>query len=325
MKPAFSVSVGGVSVTGNLVDRLLQLEVTDQEGSQSDTCRLMIDDRDGVLGIPQRGSVMAIAMGYRESGVRAMGLFTVDSVTIRGWPRQMEISGKSMDFLKLMKEQRTKHYEKKTVGQICGEIASRHGLQNNCTGTVAQLQMDRGQTEVSDAHFLQQIADEHDSVFAVKDGALTLKKKGENITGFAIIMHPGNVMSYQLSFQDRNAHKGGDADWWDRKAARRQRSKKYGSSRGGRTSSPATSRSSKLHTNGKQEADDAAQSRVNALSRAELKLNMTIVGDPSFRAEMILIVAGVRAGVDGSYRIKSVVHALSNDGYKTNIEAEGLA
>jgi hypothetical protein len=33
----------------------------------------------------------------------------------------------------------------------------------------------------------------------------------------------------------------------------------------------------------------------------------------------------VRAVVDGAYRIKSVVHSLTQDGYKTNIEAEGLA
>jgi phage protein D len=227
-----------------------------------------------------------------------------------------------------MKEQRTKHYEKKTVKDIVGEIASRHGLSNDCTGTIAQLKLDRGQTEVSDAHFLQTLADEHDCVFAVKDDKLTFKKKGENIQGFAIITHPGNVMSYSLSFQDRNAHGQGGADWWDRKAARRQRSKSYGSSRGGRhgaSKSSVPSRSAKLHTNGKSEADDAAKSRVAALSRAELKLNMTIVGDPSFRAEMILVVAGVRAGVDGSYRIKSVIHALSNEGYRTNLEAEGLA
>lgn len=324
MKPAFSVSVGGVSVTGNLVDRLLQLEVTDQEGSQSDTVRIMVDDRDGMLGIPQRGSPISVAMGYRESGVRHMGMFTVDSVSVRGWPRQLEVSGKSMDFTKLMKEQRSKNYEEKTVQQICGEIASRHGLANNCTGSIANLKLTIGQLGVSDAHFLQNLADEHDVIFGVKDGQLTFKKKGENIQGFALIIHPGNVMEYDLSFQDRNSHKGGDADWWDRKSARRQRSKRYGSPRGGRTQSPATSRSSKVHQNGQREADDHAQSRVDSLGRAELHLRMTIVGDPSFRAEMILIVAGVRAGVDGAYRIKSVVHSLSGDGYKTSIEAEGI-
>lgn len=323
MKPAFSVSVGGVSVTGNLVDRLLQLEVTDQEGSQSDTVRIMVDDRDGILGIPDRGSLISVAMGYTSS-IRHMGMFTVDSVSVRGWPRQLEVSGKSMDFTKLMKEQRSKHYDEKTVQQICGEIASRHGLSNGCTGSIANLKLSIGQLGVSDAHFLQNIADEHDSVFGIKDGQLILKKKGENISGFAIIAHPGNVMEYDLSFQDRNSHKGGDADWWDRKSARRQRSKRYGSARGGRKQSPATSRSSKIHQNGQREADDAADSRVKALGRGELHLRMTIVGDPSFRAEMILIVAGVRAGVDGAYRIKSVVHSLSGDGYKTSIEAEGI-
>jgi hypothetical protein len=326
MKPAFSVSIGGVSVTGNLVDRLLALEVTDQEGSQSDTVRILVDDRNGVLGVPKRGSVISVAMGYRETGLSFMGLFTVDTATLKGWPREMEITGKAMDFIKLMKEQRSKGYEKKTVGQICGEIAGRHGLANGCTGTIAKLKLDYiGQTEESDAHFLQNIADRHDSVFAVKNGQLILKKKAENITGFAVVTAPGNVIEYSFSFVDRNAHQAGEADWWDRKQAKRMRKKMIGRSGGGRTTSPAKSRVAELNTNGEVEADDKAKSRISALNRAEKKLSMTVVGSQGLRAEMILVVVGVRAVVDGAYRIKSVVHSLTGDGYKTNIEAEGLA
>jgi phage protein D len=326
MRPAFSVSVGGISITGNLVDRLLSLEVTDQEGSQSDTCRILVDDRNGILGVPKRGSVISVAMGYRETGLSFMGLFTVDTVTLSGWPQQMEITGKSMDFIKLMKEQRSKGFEKKTVGDVCGEIAGRHGLANGCTGTMAALKYEYlGITEESDAHFLQALADKHDGVFSIKNGQLILKKKAENILGFAIVTRPGNVMDYQFSFTDRNAHAGGEADWWDRKEAKRQRSKKYGKTGGGRTPSPAKSRVPTLETNGKAIADDVAQSRINALNRAEKKLSMTVVGSQSIRAEMILLVVGVRGVVDGAYRIKSAVHSLTQDGYKTNIEAEGLA
>jgi phage protein D len=191
---------------------------------------------------------------------------------------------------------------------------------------MASLKSDSlGLTEASDAHFLQSLADKHDGVFAVKNGQLVLKKKAENIQGFAIVTRPGNVMDYQFSFQDRNAHAGGEADWWDRKEAKRQREKRYGKPGAGRTSSPAKSRVPTLETNGKLIAEDIAQSRINALNRAEKKLSMTVVGSQHLRAEMILIVAGVRAVVDGAYRIKSVVHSLTGDGYKTNIEAEGLA
>jgi phage protein D len=265
-------------------------------------------------------------MGYRETGLSFMGLFTIDTVTLSGWPQQMEIQAKSMDFTKLMKEQRSKHYDKKTLGQICGEIAGRHGLANGCVGTMASLKYDSlGQTEESDAHFLQALADAHDGVFAVKNGQLVLKKKAENIQGFALVTRPGNVMDYQFSFVDRNGHSGGEADWWDRKEAKRQRTKRYGKPGAGRGSSPAKSRVANLETNGKAIAEDRAQSRIDALSRAEKHLSMTVVGSQYLRAEMILVVAGVRPVVDGAYRIKSVVHSLTGDGYKTNIEAEGIA
>jgi uncharacterized protein len=322
MKPAFLIS----GATGALNDRLLALEVTDQEGSQSDTVRILVDDRNGMLAIPPKGSVISVAMGYRETGLSFMGLFTIDTVTLSGWPQQMEIQAKSMDFTKLMKEQRSKHYDKKTLGDICDEIAGRHGLVNGCVGTMAQLKYDSvGQTEESDAHFLQAMADAHDGVFGVKNGVLILRKKAENLQGFAIVTRPGNVMDYQFSFVDRNAHQGGEADWWDRKEAKRQRTKRYGKPGAGRGPSPAKSRVANLETNGEIIAEDRAQSRINSLARAEKHLSMTVVGSQYLRAEMILIVAGVRPVVDGAYRIKSVVHSLTGDGYKTNIEAEGLA
>lgn len=317
MTPAFSITVGGTAA--NVNDRLLALEVTDQEGNRSDSVRIMIDDRDGRVMIPDRGAKISIALGYRETGVFPMGLFVVDQVTASGWPMQIEVTGRSADLTEEMKEQRSKTYKDKTISDIVSEIAQRHGLTPGAMGSIASFKYSfLVQTEESDLNFLTRLAMRHDCIFAVKNGRLIFKKRGESIEAFHVIVHPSNVMSYSVTYQDRQKHSEGHADWWDKNAARRMRSKKFGS--GGR----AKYRVGQIAEDGQAQADEMAQSAATANKRAEKQLDMTVVGDPAIMAESILEVVGIKAGVDGLYRVKSVVHSLTSNGYRTNIQAEDI-
>ncbi len=74
----------------------------------------------------------------------------------------------------------------------------------------------------------------------------------------------------------------------------------------------------------KPQVQEYANSRKSAQERARTHVDVTILGDPSAGAEMILVVAGARPGVDGAYRTKRVVHRLDKSGYETRITAEGL-
>lgn len=73
MTPAWSISADGVDITSRFNDRLLELTVTDNEGLKSDSCEILVDDRDGQLAIPRKGAILAISMGYRETGLTFMG------------------------------------------------------------------------------------------------------------------------------------------------------------------------------------------------------------------------------------------------------------
>ncbi len=128
MTPAWSISADGVDITSRFNDRLLELTVTDNEGLKSDSCEILVDDRDGQLAIPRKGAILAISMGYRETGLTFMGLYTVDEVEVSGFPRQMRISASAADLREKLKEQRSKGYDKKKIGDIVGEIAKRHNL-----------------------------------------------------------------------------------------------------------------------------------------------------------------------------------------------------
>lgn len=75
----------------------------------------------------------------------------------------------------------------------------------------------------------------------------------------------------------------------------------------------------------KPQAEEYANSRKSAQSRSKVHVDVTILGEPAAGAEMILIVAGARPGVDGAYRTKRVVHRMNKSGFETRITAEGLA
>ena len=228
MTPAWLILADGVDVTGNFNDRLLSLTVTDNEGLKSDTCEIEVDDRDGRLAVPRKGTLLSISMGYRETGLTLMGVYTVDEVELSGFPRKMRISGSAADLRDKLKAQRNKGYEGKTVGEIVKEIAGRHGLTPAVGSSLASFRYDYlGQTEESDLHFLTRLARRHDALAKVANGRLLLTKRGEAkaASGAALveaIIGAAQVIEYSATFQDRPAHKKSKASWWDRKKAKRE-------------------------------------------------------------------------------------------------------
>lgn len=325
MTPDFYVHVGGNDMTANFRSRLLELEVCDHEGTESDSVSITLDDRNAELAIPTKGGIIAVGLGYKETGLRDMGLYTVDEVTLKGWPREIHVKGRALEMVQGFKEHRNIGYENKTVSQIIGEIAKRHGLQPKVIGSVGQFKYNYKSQTHSDMNFLMELGYEHDAVATAKHGSLIFCKKGEGITGVCVVGFPGQIKSYTARFQDRPCHKKSRGHYWDRKKARYMREEGLG----GLEPDPnqgvaptATHELPPIHEDGKKQSKEYAQSRQNGLDRAAKNVEIEVFGDPTIMAEMIMLVVGVRAGVDGEYRIKSVTHKLDNHGYETRIHGE---
>jgi phage protein D len=225
MTPDWQILADGIDVTANFNDRLIELTVTNHEGMKSDSCEIMVDDRDGILAVPRKGTLLTIFMGYRETGLALMGLFTVDEVELTGFPRQMRISASAADLRDALKSQRSKAYEGKTLGAVVGEIAARHGLGAAVNASLSGFSYDfLGQSEESDLHFLTRLAQQHDALFKVAGGKLLFMQRGEALSASgqklsAIIITGDCVTQYSATFQDRPAHKKSSATWWNRDEA----------------------------------------------------------------------------------------------------------
>ncbi len=218
----------GVDVTANFNDRLLELSVVDNEGMKADTVTIEVDDRDGTLEVPRKGVKLRISMGYRETGLTFMGLFTVDDVELSGFPRTMRISGSSADLRDNLKSHRDHAYEGKKIRDIVGDIAKRHGLEANVGASIADFQHEFvAQTEESDLHFLTRLARTHDAIAKVANGKLLFVRRGEAMSAsggnsLAATVYGWQVQDYSASFQDRPGHKKSKGKHWDRKGAREE-------------------------------------------------------------------------------------------------------
>ena len=97
MTPMFRIVADGADVTAKINDRLLLLRTSDKPGMESDEFELRIDDRDGQVKLPRRGSAIEIYLGYAETTLARMGSYTVDTVEVSGPPDTIVIKGKASD------------------------------------------------------------------------------------------------------------------------------------------------------------------------------------------------------------------------------------
>lgn len=321
MTPTFAVFIGGVNVTGSMSSRLLELSVVDSEGTQSDSCTVVLDDRDAATPLPSKGDVFTVHMGYLETGLKMMGIFTVDEIETNGFPRSVTIQARAADMGSAIKQTRNAGYDNKTISEIINEMAKRHGLQAVVSPSVGSFKYAYlAQSGESDMALGTRLAERHDALFKIAGGKMLFHKRGEAIGDIVVIVGDlaggGQVKAYSAKAKERPNHQKATSSYWDRAKAEEVR-KEAKSAQG------SAEHLLKHQQPTPEEADAVANSNAQSLSRACGSVNITIVGDPSISAEMLMQVIGVRPGsADGLWRIKTATHTLNNNGYQTEIEGE---
>ena len=63
MKPIFKIEADDKDITDLLSARLISLNISDETGLVSDKAEILLDNRDNILDIPPRGTVLKIYLG----------------------------------------------------------------------------------------------------------------------------------------------------------------------------------------------------------------------------------------------------------------------
>lgn len=316
MTPAFQVFVAGVDITGRVNDRLIRLVVTDNDGVKSDDVTIVLDDRDFALGVPRKGALIAVSMGYVETGLAPMGLFTASRVQRRfdkSGGATMEITGKSADLKKEMKSQRHGSYIDKTIGDIVNEISGRHGLGAIVSQKLAQLKRTpEYQSEESDLNFLTRLAKDHDAVFKVAGGKFVFLGRDEIVLP-AVVIRKGDLSECTVEADDRAEHKKARAHYHKKGETKREAEEDDGAAEGGEFTlrHPFAS---------KEVAEACAKAKKRQLERAAKTIQGKGPGNVRIMAGVQLVTVIGGELYDGTWRCRTATHEITKQGYSTQFD-----
>lgn len=319
MTPDFKIMAAGANITPQIKDRLVSLRISDEAGTKSDMLEITLDDRDGLVEIPLPGAPILVMLGYAETGIMPMGLFTADEVTVSAPPEQITIRAKAADLGGSIKEQKSRSWDKKTIGEIVETIAGEHKLSPKVAEPFKAIKYEHlDQTEESDINFLSRIGRDHDALVSVKGGALLFMARGAGLTvsGLALLPRPilsKDAASWTMTFATRENWGSVTAQWHDTASAKRKEVK----------AGDAQPAYKLRHVySSEQEAQQAADAKLKEAKRGNDTFEVVIPGDPLVAAEGRIVTLGFRPGVAGLWSIKSVTHELSGSGYITTISTE---
>lgn len=333
MQAIYRVTLDGQDLTDNIRPRLVSLQITEKRGEAADQLDLVVSDHDGRMAIPRRGVLIEVALGWptagafgRPAGLVDKGTFKVDEVTHEGAPDRITIRARSADFTAALRIRRAQTWSDKTVGDVLGDIAGRHGLIKRVdqafTGVSIPL---LEQAHESDAALLCRLGKEHDAVATIKAGALVFAPIGKGATATGKALPTLRVTraagdGHRFGQADREKYSGVTAAWHDKDAAETK------TVQAGSTSGAGGSRRLARTYANEAEAQRAADAELSRVGRGEDKLSYTLaIGRPDIGPECGFRIDGLKPEIDAvDWIVEQAVHHLEGDGagLTTSLELE---
>lgn len=322
------VSIGGVDVTGNLTPYLISITVHDAAGQTSDTATIIVDDSGGQIRLPSKGDLLSIALGWEDGGALVVFEGKIDNVTSegsRGGGRLLNITAKSADTESKIKENREKHWDDKTLGDVLRDAGQYAGVSVSVHGSLAALRRDYwAMTNQSFAAFGEKLARELGATFKIRGNRAVMVPRNEGIgaagsalpTVTARVGH--NVISWSLTpSSGRPQFESFIVRWYDRREAKWKRERVTAE-----TEAPARS----VDRYSEYDSDTSNRRAGSAKKGGDREKGggtITLDGEPSAQAEAPVVLIGARPGIDGTYRADSVEHHyVRGGGYTTTIEVK---
>lgn len=310
-----------------VMERLFSMQLTDGAGFESDTLEMVLVDDDPLkpVKVPPKGAEIEITLGY-ERFYRNMGLFVVDDMELAGWPLALVIRARAAPFEKSkmgktqLQTQKNRSWEKGTrLAELLDTLAKEHGMQSAISASMAGIVLPHlDQKEESDINFLLRIARKYDGIVKPAGGYLTITKKGEALSASGaklptVTLTATEITDFRWSTQSRD--KAGTVIAYykvSKKAARVEL--KVGDGE------PVKRIGTNYPT--KEMALAAAKALLAKTQRSEVKLGLTVMGNPEFMAEMIVQIRDVHEVVNGEWLVETCRHRLGEQGYLVDLELE---
>jgi phage protein D len=323
VKPAFKITADKEDVTALIAQRLISINITDETGLVSDTCEILLDNRDNVLEIPALGANLEICLGYEDKPLTKMGDYIVDDVEVSSPPSQMRIIGKATntqlrDLNKKIKAPRSRSWHGCTLIGIITTIASEHNFEAVIDEYFKQIYISHlDQTDESDISFLNSLASDYGAFVKVASGKVLFFRKGRSISASGkelptIRISEREITNWNLSISDLEKF-GKVIAKWHNFSTGKEEDVFVGSC------DPAYNMRYKFVNASR--AKEAAKTKLAEFQRGAERLSFSIIGNPHLSAENKISVTDIKYLKNKNWVITSANHSLSDQGYTTQVTA----
>jgi len=321
-------------ITGVISERLVSLSVKDNEGQQTDSVTIVLENADGRLVTPEPGVRLRVFMGYTGHALRNMGDYTVSTVRESATPTQIEITAGAAVFatdnaegaLPLNHIQSRSWEAGMTVADLVRTIAAEHSLEPYTGKRAAAIVLPHlDQTDESDINFLTRLAERYNCNVKAGFGKLVFSHAQDvratdapNSALAPVNISKSQVTSYDYTRSARNDYRSAYASWNDLDAALLKTVWA-----GKENDRPA------IHAGGNYataaEALAAAESKLLNIRRTgtNLRITMPAPADLPFYAEGSIIAAeDFGEKIKGLWKLTSVEWSLSDSGLSVTLQSE---
>lgn len=313
-KVEWKVKIDGRDLTDRMRPYLMEIEVTDKEGQEGDSCTLTFDDTGGRIKLPQKGARIEVHL----DGVPVFRgvVDTVRSTGARGAGRLLRVSGKSFDTRGKAKSQQSFHADDASLEDFLGQAARNAGFSLKVDQAFGGIR--RSYWSADGESFIalgQRLARELHGTFKLRGTEAVLASRADNSLPPVIANAGpgGNVISWDIEpFVGRGVYRKARARWFDReKASFEEREVDIEDD-----AASAENTVSSLAAD-EDQAESIAKARKGEAERDAGGGSVEMDLAAHAQAEAPLHLSGARPGVDGTYKIVTRVHKATRSGGAT--------
>lgn len=322
--PIYKLVVDGLDISSKINNRLLQMRIENKRGFEVDTLDITLSDHDGLLEIPSKGAVLQAWMGWQHSGLVYKGSFIVKEAEHAGAPDQLRIRATSADMKKTLKQKKERSFDNVLLGEFITKIAIEHDLKYKVSEELANHKIIHLDQNESDANLITRLADEHDAIATIKNGALLFMPKGQSQT-----ISGQELPTYLLQRNQGDEHRysysdGGEevtairAFYYDDKMAKKLEVII------GDQSNQNIKELRHIHRD-KQTATLAARAKLNHFKRTAETLSYKLArGKPDLIPEQTFLFVGIKEQIDEIYWLGTTITDTldASSGYTTDLQLE---
>ena len=293
---------------------LKSINVVDQLGLLSDTCRIMLVPNPSIEP-PELGEVLNVALGTLDEAWE-VGRYYVNSVRLSD--SDLGITAMSTPFLfrrTLRTVPEPRNFEDSQLSAIVGEIIKGSGLQAKVARSLGAVSLEGvAQVNESNAEFLIRLLSENGATYKVREDTIYIDRIGSNesVNSLAkVSVSRDDCISYDFSIQETELFQSAHAYFQDAVAGLTSKVQ---------VGSGDPSFAFKTVFSSEDSAKQACESFLTTRDRTRRKATITIVGRPAVVAGAQCDVSGFDAPFDGSYLLETVTHNYSpRGGYNISV------